>query len=294
MLDIFPFATNYNNAQEKAVIEAAQKGSRAAIELLIKEHRQFVYDVALKLVRNREDAADISQEALLKVLTRLPQFNFKSSFKTWLYRIVMNHFLNTKRRKTEKEVHSFDELGDMRDTLYNEEEMSLAEQQSENEEIRFIRDKCMASILLCLNRQQRVVLILGAVFCLNSTEAAQVLDITPENFRKQLQRTKEDLFQFMENKCGLMNPANPCKCHKKTKSFIKDGLIDPVRVQFRREAVQTINAVVGEKNRSLDNLMEGKYLHLFTGQPYADPAEKEALIRQLLEDAEIREIYQLS
>jgi RNA polymerase sigma factor (sigma-70 family) len=295
MSDVFPAATKCNDTQEKAVIEAAQKGSRAAIEMLIKEYQPFVYNVALKLVGNSEDAADISQEALLKVLTKLTQFNFKSSFKTWVYRIVMNHFLNTKRRKSEEErVHSFDELGDICNDLYNEEGMSPAEQLSKNEEIRFIRDKYMASTLLCLNRQQRIVLVLGAVFRINSTEAAQVLDITPENFRKQLQRAKEDLFQFMENKCGLMNPDNPCKCHKKTKGFIKDGLIDPESIRFHREAVQTINAVVGEKNKSLDNLMEGKYLHLFTDQPYANPLEKEALVRQILEDPEIREIYQLS
>lgn len=91
-----------------------------------------------------------------------------------------------------------------------------------------------------------------------------------------------------------MNPDNPCKCHKKMKGFIKDGLIDPASVRFHRKAVQKINAVAGAKNKSLDNLMEGKYLHLFTDQPYANPLQKEALVKQILEDAEIREIYQLS
>jgi RNA polymerase sigma factor (sigma-70 family) len=293
MLDVFPVATKRNNTEEKAVIEAAQKGSAAAIETLIKEYQPFVYKVALKLVRNTEDAADISQEALLIVLTKVTHFSFKSSFKTWLYTIVMNHFLNAKRRKSE-EVYSLDELGDMCDNLYNEEEMSRAEQLSKSEEIRFIRDKYMASTLLCLDRRQRIVLILGAVFRISSAVAAQVLDITPENFRKQLQRAKEDLLQFMENKCGLMSPDNPCKCHKKTKGFIKDGLIDPENVRFHREAVQTINATVGEKNKSLDKLIEGKYLYLFTDQRYANAVEKEALARQILEDVEIREIYQLS
>jgi hypothetical protein len=51
MLAIFPFATEYNDTQEKAVIAAAQKGSRAAIETLIKEYQPFVYKIALKLVK---------------------------------------------------------------------------------------------------------------------------------------------------------------------------------------------------------------------------------------------------
>ncbi|OQP45278.1 hypothetical protein A4H97_32695 [Niastella yeongjuensis] len=292
MSGMFPFETNHYNTQEKAVIEAAQNGSRSAIETLIKKYQQFVYNAALKLVRNPEDAADISQEALLKMLIKLPQFNFKSSFKTWLYRIVMNHFLNAKRCIGENEVYSFDELGELCDNL--EEELSPVEQKSKKEEIRYIRDKYMASTLLCLSRQQRIILVLGAVFRIQSTEAAQVLDITPENFRKQLQRAKEDLFQFMENKCGLMDPANPCKCRKKTKGFIKEGLIDPSSLQFHRKAVQSINALVRRKNKSLDNLMEGKYLHLFIDQPYANELKKQALVRQILEDAEVREIYQLS
>jgi len=293
-MDTFAFATNYIKTQEKLVIEAAQNGCRSAIETLIREHQQFVYNVALRLVGRPEDAADISQEALLKVLTKLPQFNFKSTFKTWLYRIVMNHFLNTKRCKAEKEVYSLDELGDMCANLYNEEEISPGEEQSKKEYVRFLRNKYMASALLCLDRRQRIVLILGAVFLIHSAEAAQVLNITPQNFRKQLQRAREDLFQFMENKCGLMNPANPCRCRKKTKGFIKDGLIDVATVQFQPKAVQSIFAVVGEKNKSLDKLMEGKYLHLFTDRPNANPVQREALVRQILEDAEIREIYELS
>jgi DNA-directed RNA polymerase specialized sigma subunit len=56
MLDIFPFATKHNDTREKVIIEAAQKGSRSAIDMLIKEYQQFVYNVALKLVRNTEDA----------------------------------------------------------------------------------------------------------------------------------------------------------------------------------------------------------------------------------------------
>lgn len=294
MLRVFPFAGNYNDSQEKSIIEEAQKGSRPAIERLVKQHQQFVYNVALKLAGDPEDAADITQEAFLKALTKLPQFAFKSNFRTWLYRIVMNHFLNTKRRKAEVSLHGSDQIADMCDHLSNDDEVSLTEQALKKEEIRFIRDKCMASTLLCLDRRQRTVFILGAVFRISSAEAAQHLEITPENFRKQLQRTKEDLFQFMENKCGLMNANNPCRCHKKTKGFMKEGLLDEDRVQFSSQTVHTVNSVVSEKNKALDNLIEGKYLYLFTDKPYGESIEKEVLIKQLLSDPEIRDIYQLS
>jgi RNA polymerase sigma factor (sigma-70 family) len=289
----FPLSKQYDESQEKAIIEEAQKGDRQAIERLVRQHQQFVYNVALKFVRDAGDAADLMQEVFLKVLTKLPQFCFKSSFRTWLYRIAMNHFLNSRRRKPEIRLHSFTDLGEMAESLPHEEELSEAEKVIHAEEIRDVRNKCMSSSLLCLDRQQRMVLILGFIFRVPSADAAPLLELTPENFRKQLQRAKEDLFRFMDDKCGLMNPDNPCRCHKKTKGFLKDGLLDPKKLKFDGEILKTIAAAVDQKNRALDDLMEGKYRRLFVQQPYAEPEERSALIESILSDPEIRAIYQL-
>lgn len=154
MSRIFPAAEDYDESRERVVIEEAQQGSGAAIESLIKKHQHFVYDVALKLVRDQEDAADLTQEVLVKVLTKLPLFSFKSSFRTWLYRIVVNQFLNTKRRKIEKDLYPFEALGEIANDLYKDVEMSLAERSICAEEIRYARDKRMASTLLCLDRRK--------------------------------------------------------------------------------------------------------------------------------------------
>lgn len=293
MYKYFPVSQEYNEADEQAIIEQAQKGSREAIERLIKQHQRFVFNIALKLALESNDAADLTQEVLLKVLMKLPQFGFKSSFRTWLYRIVMNHFLNSKRRKAEVELLSFEKLGNTADHLCNDREMSPEEQIVKKEETRYVRNKCMSSALICLDRQQRLVLILGFIFGIPSPEAAPLLGVTPKNFRKILQRTKGDLFGFMDNKCGLMNPENPCRCIKKTKGFMRDGLVDPEKVKFDSRVLQTIEAVVDQKNRQLDDLMEGKYRRLFVEQPWSGPAERTAMIESILTDPEIRDIYGL-
>ena len=147
-------------------------------------------------------------------------------------------------------------------TAYAAEEMTTEEHQKYQDEIIFIRNNCMTSMLLCLSRQQRIVFILGAIFNIRSHIAAQLLDISAENFRQQLSRAKADLFQFMGNKCGLINPNNPCRCAKKTKGFIKDGLLDPSRVQFKDGLVKEIREIAFENNSRLDNLIEGKYLSI--------------------------------
>jgi hypothetical protein len=151
----------------------------------------------------------------------------------------------------------------------------------------------MTSMLLCLDRQQRVVFVLGAIFNIKSNIASKILNVTSENFRQQLSRAKADLFQFMENKCGLMNPNNPCRCAKKTKGFIKDGLIDKKVIQFKAELVKSISQIAIENNHKLDSLIEGKYLTFFKQQVYEDKDVSEKLVATLLFDNDIKQIFRL-
>jgi RNA polymerase sigma factor (sigma-70 family) len=289
-----PFSVTYDPKEEMLIVQQAQEGSQKALEKLVKLHQRFIYNIALKLVRNTEDAADLSQEAIIKMITKLNQFKGKSSFRTWLYKIIVNHLIKSKKRKSELEVRSFEEYGDFLDTAYSTEEMTADEQKKHHDEIIYIRNHCMTSMLLCLDRQQRVIFILGAIFKIKSNNASQLLNITAENFRQQLSRAKEDLFQFMENKCGLMNPNNPCRCAKKTKGFIKDGLIDKSLLQFKPEVVKQIKAIALENNEKLDNLIEGKYLSFFRQQPYEGKDITKELIKSILFNKEIIDLFKLN
>jgi RNA polymerase sigma factor (sigma-70 family) len=293
MTQHFSLSQPYDRSEEQSIIELAQQGSREAVDRLVRQHQRFVYNVALKFAGEPDDAADLTQEAFLKVLTRMSQFTFKSSFRTWLYRIVMNHFLNSRRRKTEIQLHSFGDFGEVAGNLYHDEQMPEVEQVMRSEEIRFVRNKYMSSVLLCLDGAQRMVLILGLVFRVPSADAAPLLSLSPENFRKQLQRAKEDVSKFMDGRCGLMNPNNPCRCFKKTKGFRRDGRLDRDRVKFDSRVVQKIDSMVDEKNGRLDDLMEGKYRPLFVTQPWLGATDRTALIKGILSDPDIRAIYQL-
>jgi RNA polymerase sigma factor (sigma-70 family) len=219
---MYPFIEKYDESQDIIIVQQACDGSRQAMEKLVSLHQRFIYNVALKLVRDADDAADLTQEVLIKMITKLSLFSGKSSFRTWLYRMVMNHFISSKRKKAEKEVISFNKLGVYIDEVHDSEDMSLEEQERYSDHITDVRNNCMSSMLLCLDRQQRAIFVLGGIFNIKSTIASALLDITPENFRKQLSRAKADLFQFMDHKCGLMNPDNPCRCFKKTKGFMNE------------------------------------------------------------------------
>src|SRR5688572_19672605 len=75
---------------EQALIQRAQKGDHEAFAALVSEHQQYVYNLALRVLRNEEEALDLTQETLIRAWTALPNFRGQSQFRTWLYRITTN------------------------------------------------------------------------------------------------------------------------------------------------------------------------------------------------------------
>ena len=91
-------------ADEFALIRAAQQGDQVAFEQLVRAYDQSVLKLAMNLLRSAEDAADVYQEAFLRVFKNLKSFRFDCSFHTWLYRIVTNLCLDhLRKRKVRKE-----------------------------------------------------------------------------------------------------------------------------------------------------------------------------------------------
>jgi hypothetical protein len=105
--------------------------------------------------------------------------------------------------------------------------------------------------LLCFDRGQRVVFLLGELLELNDSTAAAVLDISRDNFRQRLARAREQLSAFMQARCGLMNPQNPCRCARKTAAFVRDGVVDPLRLQFVDAHLVRARAVAPERTQQL-------------------------------------------
>jgi len=75
---------------EQLLIQKAQKGDPDAFATLVNEHQQYVYNLALRVVRDENEALDLAQETFVRAWTALPNFKGQSQFRTWLYRIVTN------------------------------------------------------------------------------------------------------------------------------------------------------------------------------------------------------------
>src|SRR5882757_3608606 len=94
--------------EDQDLVMRARSGDRQALEELIQRHQGWIYNIAVRMLYHPQDAEDASQEILLKVLTRLSSFEGRSSFRTWLYRIVVNHVLNMRRGRVEVQHESID------------------------------------------------------------------------------------------------------------------------------------------------------------------------------------------
>jgi RNA polymerase sigma-70 factor (ECF subfamily) len=75
---------------EKKLIQRAQKGDHDAFASLVDEHQRYVYNLALRVVKDENEALDLTQETFVRAWTALPNFKGQSQFRTWLYRIVTN------------------------------------------------------------------------------------------------------------------------------------------------------------------------------------------------------------
>jgi RNA polymerase sigma-70 factor (ECF subfamily) len=78
------------STDEQTLIQRAQKGDTDAFAALVDEHQRYVYNLALRVVKDENEALDLTQETLVRAWTALPNFKGQSQFRTWLYRIVTN------------------------------------------------------------------------------------------------------------------------------------------------------------------------------------------------------------
>ncbi len=276
-----PFTeTITSDVTDESLVAQARDGHWDALEQLIQRHQAWIFNIAVRMVRKREEAEDITQEVLLKMLTKLSTFQGRSSFRTWLYRIVVNHILNLKQKHVEV---TFSELGILMDELPDQALPDPAEGSLPLPVlIEEAKIGCTKAMLLCLDQRQRMVYILGELFGVKSELGAELMDLSPSNFRQLLTRARHDLYNYMNNKCGLINQANPCRCARKTRSFVEQGYIDPDHRRFTRERLGQISALAPSRANEIDSLIEQQHASVFREQPFLAPPDQAITLRRLI------------
>jgi RNA polymerase sigma-70 factor (ECF subfamily) len=103
---------DHSTTDDQALVRAAQRGDMVAFEELVARHRDKIYARAYSMMRNEEEAIDLSQEAWVKGWQRLAQFHGESSFGTWMTRIVINLCLDQLRKQKRQRSESIEEMSE--------------------------------------------------------------------------------------------------------------------------------------------------------------------------------------
>jgi len=209
--------------------KSAVDGDRDALEELVRALQGDVYGLALRMLWNREDAEDATQEILVRTVTRLSQFDFRSRLKTWVYRVAVNYILDVKKSPIERMHLTFERFAeDLAGGLSSDGPID-AERSVLTEEVKI---GCTLGMLQCLDRPHRLAYVLGEILELSGPEAAQALEISPALFRKRLQHARTAIESFTRTYCGLASDSAACACHRRVPAALRLGRVRPTALDF--------------------------------------------------------------
>ncbi len=180
---------------DKELAEKAKAGDQSAFEQLVIENQNKVYSLALRLVNDREEAADLAQEAFVKAWQGLSSFQGESSFATWVYRLTTNVCIDHLRKKKRRE-------GVEPSVSLNDEESGWAEPADWKSDPQLLlerseRGKALARALARLPDWQRRTLVLRELSGLSYQEIGDALDIDLGTVKSRIARARLSLRKIL-------------------------------------------------------------------------------------------------
>ena len=171
------------------IIEQAQKGDIGAFEGIYRATSGFVYNVALRITNSSQEAQEVTQDVFLKIHHHLKDFQFRSSFKTWAYRISVNTALNACKRMSRESRRR----KDFESVINTQAAPQDIQQEFFNQEEQKAKQAYLESLLAKLKPQQRACITLREIQGLSYEEISRVLNININTVRSRLKRAREAL-----------------------------------------------------------------------------------------------------
>jgi len=263
----------------------AQSGDRQALEELLVTHQPWIFNIAMRMLWRRADAEDATQDILVKILKGLPAYRRKSTFRTWLYRIAVNHIMDMRRQDWQVSAprRSFAErsrlLADVPDAEWPDPRTIPVPFEILIEEAKI---GCTMGVLLCLDGRQRLVFILGEILGATDEAGAEIVGVTPANFRQILSRARRDLYQYLNGSRSLVNPTAECKCVRKARGFLAQGYLDPQRLVFTPDRRRQVRNLVKARADELTEAYETFGADVFRDHPFYECRNTVEMLRKAL------------
>lgn len=182
----------------RETIVRAQQGDQQALTDLIISQQHYVYSIAMSVLKNADDAADLTQEAFIRLFRTLPQYNGESRFTTWLYRLVVNLCRDELRRRGRQapivpptpDDDEFDALH----TVADSDRLIDPAQSLDLNQLRLEVRRALEQ----LEPHYRLVLTLYYFEDLKYTDIAEILDLPLNTVKSHIRRGKERLAQLLQ------------------------------------------------------------------------------------------------
>lgn len=189
-------------SNEQWLVEQSRNGNVDAFEELIKDYKKSAYNIALRVLRNVEDAEDASQEALIKVYKNIQNFNMQSTFKVWMYRIVVNTCLDFKRKKIINAV-SIDENIDLGGN--NEIHREIADDSANPDVLveKNFNNKLVNDAVNKLDDEYKTIIVLRDIQGFSYSEIAEILSCNLGTVKSRLNRARKSLKEILENELKI-------------------------------------------------------------------------------------------
>jgi RNA polymerase sigma factor (sigma-70 family) len=206
------------------VLELALRGDAQAVERIVRLLQGPFHDLARRMVLSPADAEDVTQEALIRTITHLAQFDRRSRFSTWAWRIAVNACLDARAGRSRAPLLSEAEFAaDLEEGLDTE----APERPDDAAALAEVKVGCGIAMLATLDADHRVAYVLGEILELPPEEAAQVLGVTPAAFRKRLSRSRHRVADMLRSWCGIAREENACRCHRRLERARSLGRVSP-------------------------------------------------------------------
>jgi RNA polymerase sigma-70 factor (ECF subfamily) len=185
---------------EKNLVEKSAGGDIDAFETLIQSHQKKVYNIALRMTKNPEDAQELSQDAFVRAFIAIKKFRGDSSFATWLYRITMNVCTDFLRKRNKASVISIEQ------SVYESQQtMQLADNEPGPDEISEKNQlkKLVKEAMDLLPPEHREVLILRDLLDMTYKDIANTLSINEGTIKSRINRARENLKKVITSRSEL-------------------------------------------------------------------------------------------
>lgn len=206
------------------VVRRAVDGDKATLEKVLGALERPFYNLALRMALQPHDAEDATQECLIRVATRLSQFDGRARFSTWAWRVAVRCILDFREGSLRRPMVTFEQFGaELADGL----DLEAPERADDGIILGELKMRCGRALLQCLDGDHRIAFVLGEILEFEGPEAAEILDIDAATFRKRLSRARERIQSALAANCGVVNPDAPCRCHRRLERARQLGRVPP-------------------------------------------------------------------